>query len=51
MVYNVDGPAQNASLPDPTALDMRAVMEVFISQLRLLLGITKTVSISNRVRL
>lgn len=42
MVYNVEVP-ENASLPHPVELDMQLVMQVFVSQIRLLLGITSKV--------
>ena len=40
MVYNVEGPASSKPLPHTVKLDMGRVMEGFISQLRLLLGIS-----------
>ena len=43
MIYNVAGPTENATLPDPVLLDMKRVMETFLSQLRLLIGINKQV--------
>lgn len=37
-IQNVPGPSENDTLPVPVELDMRRVMEVFVSQLRLLLN-------------
>ncbi|KAK2187452.1 hypothetical protein NP493_165g06010 [Ridgeia piscesae] len=39
LVYNVATPPENATYPHKVMLDMRRVMEVFVSQLRLLLGV------------
>ena len=40
-VYNVQVP-ENVSLPYPTDVDMKAMMETVVSQLRLLLGVATT---------
>ncbi|XP_052771493.1 GPI transamidase component PIG-S-like [Mya arenaria] len=37
-IYNVPHPQENATLPAPHTLDMGRIMEVFVSQLRLLLN-------------
>ena len=42
MVYNMPTP-DNVSLPAEVKLDMKTVMEVFLSQLRLLLGLNPLV--------
>ncbi|KAI0230825.1 GPI transamidase component PIG-S [Lamellibrachia satsuma] len=39
LVYNVANPPENVTYPHQVTLDMRRVMEVFVSQLRLLLGV------------
>ncbi len=39
MIHNIDTPKQDESLPKPVSLDMQRVMEVFLSQLRMLIGI------------
>ena len=44
LVYNLESP-NNETLPAHRALDMRVIMETFVSQLRLLLGITPGVSV------
>ncbi|CAG2234101.1 GPI transamidase component PIG-S-like [Mytilus edulis] len=38
-IYNVPNPGVNDTLPVPVSLDMKSVMEVFITQLKLLLNI------------
>ena len=43
LVYNVANPPENVTYPHAVTLDMRLVMEVFVSQLRLLIGINPQV--------
>ncbi len=45
MVYNVQDPANNTGLPTEISVDMHSAMEVFLSQLRLLVGIPAQVRI------
>ena len=42
MIYNIPTP-DNVSLPAEVKLDMKSIMEVFLSQLRLLLGLNPLV--------
>ena len=46
LVYNVATPPENATYPHKVTLDMRHVMEVFVSQLRLLLGVNPQVRVT-----
>ena len=46
LVYNVATPPENATYPHKVTLDMRRVMEVFVSQLRLLLGVNPQVCVA-----
>ncbi|KAK3095640.1 hypothetical protein FSP39_017048 [Pinctada imbricata] len=48
-IYNVKSPSQNASLPHEVSLNMKQVMEVFISQLRLLLNLNNQIPDSTDV--
>ncbi|NWI70429.1 PIGS transamidase, partial [Todus mexicanus] len=41
MVYNVEAPSPQASLPLHVDVDMKRVMEVFLAQLRLLFGLSR----------
>ena len=49
MIHNIDTPKQDEPLPKPVSLDMTRVMEVFLSQLRMLIGIHTKVNTS-RIR-
>ena len=42
-MYNVANPPENVTYPHAVTLDMRRVMEVFVSQLRLLIGVNPQV--------
>ena len=44
LIYNAASPGEGVPLPAPVELDMRHVMQVFISQLRMLIGINTQVS-------
>lgn len=46
LVYNVANPPENVTYPHQVTLDMRRVMEVFVSQLRLLLGVNPQVCVN-----
>lgn len=48
-IYNVPNPGVNDTLPVPVSLDMKSVMEVFITQLKLLLNIQSVVSMKHMI--
>ena len=49
MIYNVDRPKDGQKLPVKGDLDMAKVMATFLSQMRLLLGVTHPVSFKRKI--
>lgn len=43
-IHNLPTPGEGDRLPKPTTVDMKEVMQIFISQLRMLIGINTQVS-------